>query len=197
MVITLVSFKPLVESDSTVSANTRNSQVCLCLGATGPLYAGYMLSGGYSWQLFFYVEFAFAMALLILAFFFVEETRYERHTPTGLALEEVVPAEKGVVSEHRESLGSDNERHSFIRTLKPWSGIDQNAEFWLTALRSFTYFLVPQVFWVVCTYGKSRVVLFAFGTTDGIQAFTLGSELLRSTTPSQSRLSLLLTTGVR
>jgi len=127
--------------------------VCLCLGATGPPYAGYMLSGGYSWQLFFYVEFAFAMGLLILAFFFVEETRYERRTPTGRALEEVVPIEKGVASEHRESLGSDKERHSFIRSLKPWSGIDRNAEFWLTALRSFTYFLLPQVFWVVCTYG--------------------------------------------
>jgi hypothetical protein len=27
--------------------------VCLCLGATGPLYAGYMLAGGYSWRLYF------------------------------------------------------------------------------------------------------------------------------------------------
>lgn len=38
--------------------------VALCLGATGPIYAGYMLAGGYSWRLFFYVEFAFAMALV-------------------------------------------------------------------------------------------------------------------------------------
>jgi hypothetical protein len=31
-----------------------------------------MLAGGYSWRLFFYVEIAFAGALLILAFFVVE-----------------------------------------------------------------------------------------------------------------------------
>ncbi|KAI1388557.1 putative MFS transporter [Hypoxylon trugodes] len=52
--------------------------VCLCLGTFAALPAGYMLAGGYSWRLFFYVVFAFAMALLILAFFFVEETSYDR-----------------------------------------------------------------------------------------------------------------------
>ncbi|KAK0625086.1 major facilitator superfamily domain-containing protein [Bombardia bombarda] len=63
--------------------------VALCLGATGPMFSGFMLAGGYSWNLFFYVEFAFAVALLILAFFFVEETQYNRvlppatTTPTG------------------------------------------------------------------------------------------------------------------
>jgi MFS family permease len=44
----------------------------LWLGATGPLYAGYMLAGGYSWPLFFYVEFALTMALLIAAVLSVE-----------------------------------------------------------------------------------------------------------------------------
>jgi heme exporter protein D len=37
-----------------------------------------MLAGGYSWRLYFYVEIAFAGALLILAFFVVEETMYDR-----------------------------------------------------------------------------------------------------------------------
>ena len=57
--------------------------VCLCWGSTGPLYAGYMLAGGYSWRLFFYVETAFAGLLLILAFLFVEETTYKRLSPSG------------------------------------------------------------------------------------------------------------------
>ncbi|EME87662.1 uncharacterized protein MYCFIDRAFT_212975 [Pseudocercospora fijiensis CIRAD86] len=39
-----------------------------------PLYAGYMLAGGESWRLYFYVEIAFAAVVLILAFLFVEET---------------------------------------------------------------------------------------------------------------------------
>lgn len=36
-----------------------------------------LLSGGYGWRLFFYVEIAFAGFLLILAFLFVEETAYK------------------------------------------------------------------------------------------------------------------------
>ncbi|KAL2835021.1 major facilitator superfamily domain-containing protein [Aspergillus cavernicola] len=46
--------------------------VCLCLGSTGPLYVGYMLAGGYSWRLFFYVVAAFAGALLVAAFFLAQ-----------------------------------------------------------------------------------------------------------------------------
>ena len=57
--------------------------VCLCAGATGPLFAGYMLDGDLSWRLFFYVEFVFAWALFILAFCVVEETAYHRKTPQG------------------------------------------------------------------------------------------------------------------
>ena len=43
----------------------------LCIGSIGPLPAGYMLAAGYSFRLFFYVEFAFAIALLIVTFFLV------------------------------------------------------------------------------------------------------------------------------
>lgn len=50
----------------------------LCMGATGPLYAGYMLAAGWSYSLFFYIELAFAGVLSVLAFVFVEETRYDR-----------------------------------------------------------------------------------------------------------------------
>ena len=129
--------------------------VALCLGATGPLYAGYMLAGGYSWRLFFYVVFAFSLALLILAFFFVEETLYHREK-MKLAVGAVLTPEQ-IEKEPDTALAeipsSSVGRKSFVSTLKPWSGIDRDAPFFSTMLRSFTYFLVPQVFWVVTTYG--------------------------------------------
>ena len=125
--------------------------VCLCLGATGPLYAGYMLAGGYSWRLFFYVEFAFAMALFILAFLFVEETTYKRTFPSSPAV--ISQDEKHPVSEQIETAPVKT-RKTFVQTLKPWSGINHEAEFFTTIWRSFTYYLVPSVFWVVTTYGK-------------------------------------------
>ncbi|KAG4431083.1 hypothetical protein IFR05_013438 [Cadophora sp. M221] len=132
--------------------------VCLCLGATGPLYAGYMLAGGYSWRLFFYVEIAFAGALFILAFIFVEETMYKRVLPTS-----VVPSlnesnqnysKEGEIIHHTETNSSFvPPRKSFLATLKPWSGVDHDAEFFMTMIRPFTLFFVPAVFWVITTYG--------------------------------------------
>lgn len=112
-----------------------------------------MLAGGYSWRLFFYVEFAFAMALFILAFFFVEETTYKRVLPAEtsppLPHDEKLPA-----ADQIEASGSLEQRKSFLSTLKPWSSINHDAQFFMTALRSFTYYLVPSVFWVVTTYGE-------------------------------------------
>jgi hypothetical protein len=131
--------------------------VCLCLGSTGPLYAGYMLAGGYSWRLFFYVEFAFACALFILAFIFVEETWYKRDemkarlgAATGV---QGVESEKALDADLHEVAPTLPPRKSFISTLKPWGVYDREAPFLTTALRSLTYFLVPSVFWVVTTYG--------------------------------------------
>ena len=129
--------------------------VALCLGATGPLYAGYMLAGGYSWRLFFYVEFAFACALLIMAFFFVEETMYDREkmkSQLGAAVE-LEDSEKGGDAKLAEIPSNAPGRKSFAATLKPWSGINHEAPFFSVMLRSFTYYLVPSVFWVVTTYG--------------------------------------------
>jgi hypothetical protein len=134
--------------------------VCLCLGATGPLYAGYMLAGGYSWRLYFYVEIAFAGALLIVAFFVVEETMYDRKsmavtiTPTGE--NDSTSDSKEVSAQHTESVTTAApipERKSFLQTLKPWSHVDHEAEFFMTMVRPFSYFVVPAVFWVITTYG--------------------------------------------
>lgn len=122
-----------------------------------------MLAGGYSWRLYFYVESAFAAALLILAFFFVEETTYKRDTPSGPK----TPSEEGekkVFSQdevEKETVPVNQvevqtlvpPRRSFFATLKPWSAINHDEEFFMTIIRSFTYFLVPSVLWVVTSFG--------------------------------------------
>ncbi|KAL4988259.1 major facilitator superfamily domain-containing protein [Aspergillus falconensis] len=143
--------------------------VCLCLGSTGPLYAGYMLAGGYSWRLFFYVVAAFAGALLVAAFFLVEESRFHRlgisQTSTAESDSESRQAscaedtaEKEKQTGHAtelEALPSPKapKRKSFIETLTPYAPIDHEAELFGTIFRSFAYFLVPAVLWVITSYG--------------------------------------------
>lgn len=104
-----------------------------------------MLSGGYSWRLFFYVEFAFAVALLIAAFFFVEESMYKRQLSTA-AGGPVITSEKGSTTEV-EVVSSEIPRKSWSQQLKVWNGIDHDAPFFMTMLRCFTYLLVPSMFW--------------------------------------------------
>lgn len=143
--------------------------VCLCLGSTGPLYAGYMLSGGYSWRLFFYVEFAFGAALLILAFFVVEETTYHRKAAVASAGElsdgNVEAEKEGATAVERQNVvaASDSNsadnipvRKTFLQTLKFWGIWEHDSDFFIMMARSFTYFLVPHVFWVVATYGEFK-----------------------------------------
>ncbi|KAI5927869.1 major facilitator superfamily domain-containing protein [Camillea tinctor] len=141
--------------------------VCLCLGTFASLPAGYMLAGGYGWRLFFYVEFAFGMALLLLAFFFVEETSYDRNskvatdatTATAIAssspsdgekVESQEAEEKGVVSRTGVITPA---RKSFVQTLSLWGRIDPDVPFFTMMIRSFTYFLVPQSLWVIASFG--------------------------------------------
>lgn len=130
--------------------------VCLCLGTFASLPAGYMLSGGYSWRLFFYVEFSFAMALLILAFFFVEETSYDR-----IAVVPSTPpseSEKDGAAEQLEqgaqlSSPAIPARKSFVQTLSLRGRVDTDVPFFMTIAHSFSYFLVPQSLWVITTFG--------------------------------------------
>ena len=122
-----------------------------------------MLAGGYSWRLFFYVESAFAALLLLLAFLFVEETTYKRNTPNGPAntnpngetkVASQAAVEKGDVSpDHVEVETLIPPRRTFLATLKPWSAINHDEEFFMTIARSFTHFLVPSVLWVVTSFG--------------------------------------------
>ena len=126
--------------------------VALCCGSTGPLYAGYMLAGGYSWRLYFYVVFAFAVALLIFAFFVVEETAYKRVSPSSPQASPIA-TDKIAEASHTEELTSIPPRKTFAQQLKVWNGIDHEQEFWVMMPRSFTYFLVPQVLWVATSFG--------------------------------------------
>ena len=122
-----------------------------------------MLAGGYSWRLYFYVEAAFAGALLILAFLFVEETSYKRKSPNGppspnedgeKKVFSQAAVEKGdPPSDHVEVETLIPPRRTFLATLKPWSAINHDEEFFMTIARSFTYYLVPSVLWVVTSFG--------------------------------------------
>ncbi|KAK3314203.1 major facilitator superfamily domain-containing protein [Apodospora peruviana] len=137
--------------------------VCLCFGSTGPFFAGYMLAGGHSWRLFFYVEFAFGAALLLLAFFVVEETTYHRNTAREGSIAatadrnsgENEKAQDGVLETVSDSPASATipPRKPFLQTLKFWGVWEKDSEFFMMIARSFTYFLVPHVFWVITTYG--------------------------------------------
>ena len=125
----------------------------LCLGATGPLWSGLMLSGGYSWRLFFYVEFAFAGALLIAAFFFVEESRYKRVVKTISPVASLHDEKNTAVESEINPTTELPPRKSFKQQLSIFNGIDHDAPFFMTMVRCFTYLLVPSMFWVITTYG--------------------------------------------
>lgn len=130
-----------------------------------------MLNGGYSWRLFFYVEFAFGVALLIFAFFVVEETTYHRKVPQDLSdsldeTEKSLPSPKAMTVETRSTLPP---RKTFAQQLKFWGVYERDADFFLMMARSFTYFLVPHVFWVVTTYGKPNlapIIASCYAATD-------------------------------
>ncbi|KAI0541317.1 putative MFS transporter [Xylaria digitata] len=131
--------------------------VCLCLGTFASLPAGYILAGGYGWRLFFYAEFAFGAALLVLAFLFVEETSYDRKaamlistTPTDG--ERASDGMKNQVLTERSDAGVPP-RKSFVKTLSLWGRIDHDVPVVTMVARSFTYFLVPQALWVIASFG--------------------------------------------
>jgi hypothetical protein len=165
-----------------------------------------MLAGGYSWRLFFYVEAAFAGALLIMAFFFVEESTYHRkeqsttsnysnHSPTIRDTDEKL--EDHVQLENVSSTSVPS-RKNFLATLKPWGSIDPEPEFFMTIVRSFSYFLVPAVFWVIASYGMNPWKIgHSFIADHFAQDFTLVWVPWRLTTRFLSRSLGRLITGAR
>ncbi|KAJ3561322.1 hypothetical protein NPX13_g8992 [Xylaria arbuscula] len=132
----------------------------LCLAALATLPAAYMLSTRYSWRLFFYVILAFAVALFILAFLFVEETSYERTKPADASTvsEDHDSANATSSQEKPEALAVEHapvipERKSFLSTLRPWGRVDRTVPVFTLLWRSMTYILVPQVLWVITSFG--------------------------------------------
>ncbi|KAK6955665.1 hypothetical protein Daesc_003308 [Daldinia eschscholtzii] len=102
------------------------------------------------WRLFFYVEFAFAVALLILAFIFVEETSYDRRV---LAAPSTPPNEPEKERAHEIEKGTEPAdlivppRKSFLETLSLRGRVDSDVPFFTTMI------LVPQSLWVITTFG--------------------------------------------
>jgi len=127
----------LVSSDTRIAA--------LCLASITPLAAGYMLNGGYSWRLYFYVCLAFALAIFILAFFFVEETSYNRKAAIAAesALSELPsPTEKGPTADQSETVVQTNsnselvpERRTYLQTLSLAGHVDHDIPFFMTMVR--------------------------------------------------------------
>lgn len=136
-----------------------------------------MLAGGYSWRLFFYVEIAFAAALLVLAFLFVEESMYHRPEPKQSPPATVAEADEKIqqpVEFENVTPAVIPERKSFLATLKLWSHVDNKTPFFTTMFRSFTYFFVPAVFWVISSFGMDCIwsVYFAFYANNCSKEFT-------------------------
>ncbi|XXG97460.1 hypothetical protein Hte_003761 [Hypoxylon texense] len=174
--------------------------VCLCLGTFASLPAGYMLSGGYSWRLFFYVEFSFAMALLILAFFFVEETSYDRRAAAALSTPPSESEKDGVPEQLEQSVEQASPaippRKSFVQTLSLRGRVDPDAPFFMTIVHSFSYFLVPQSLWVITTFGINVSPPYNWAVTNsGLFAIAavVGYGLAIPFTSSSDRLAAFLT----
>ena len=139
----------------------RTSSVAICLGAVAPVASSHLLIEPYSWRLFFYVVLAFAATLLVLTFLFVEESSYDR-----AAHQAALPTPSSAYhSEAGEKASQDNLEHvtpvtsaiptrtPFIKTLGFKGRYDPDVPFFKTIVRSFTYFLVPQVLWVITSFG--------------------------------------------
>ncbi|KAL2256939.1 hypothetical protein VTK26DRAFT_875 [Humicola hyalothermophila] len=145
--------------------------VALSLGATGPMFSGFMLNAGLSWNLFFYVEFAFAGALFILAFFFVEETMYFRAPPpdsspsSSSSSSSANSASKVDANTTTAAVNADAKeegetisvppRKPFLSQLALFGAIDPSPtiNFVIMPFRALTHLLVPSTLWVVTTYG--------------------------------------------
>ncbi|KAI1408295.1 MFS general substrate transporter [Hypoxylon sp. FL1857] len=131
----------------------------MCFAAMGTIPAAYMLPTKYSWRLFFYVGLAFACALFIVAFLVVEETSYDRKAHMN---RDVSPDRSDEIIFHSSEKPDDAiveqaavtpDRKTYLETLRPWGRIDPEVHAFTLMWRSFTYYLIPQVLWVVTSFG--------------------------------------------
>ncbi|KAI1464570.1 MFS general substrate transporter [Daldinia caldariorum] len=131
----------------------------MCFASMATIPAAYMLPTKYSWRLFFYVIIALAVTLFILAFLVVEESSYDReaHISRDTSTERSHDTASNAFEKPNESVveqtASVPRRKSFLSTLSPWGRIDPEVYLHTFLWRPFTYFLVPQVLWVVTSFG--------------------------------------------
>ncbi|OIW29101.1 MFS general substrate transporter [Coniochaeta ligniaria NRRL 30616] len=152
----------------------------LASGPVAALIAGYMLNGGNSYKLFFWVYFAVAALLLICTVLFFEETMYfrKRRASTSGSDSNVgdvdgTKSETNIGSSERCEIGKESRESEGIPARKTWkqqlkifSIVDKDTNMLMMAIRSFTYFAVPPVFWVCSTYGMViGLAALAFTTT--------------------------------
>lgn len=131
-----------------------------------------MLVEPYSWRLFFYVATALAGALFVVTFLFVEESSYDRRAAAAAAAAPPALDGPGAGPADAASRSSDPDAEKSAATLyeqappptppprKPYRATlsvagrrDPHARFFMTIAMSFTYFLVPQVLWVILSFG--------------------------------------------
>ncbi|KAH9895336.1 putative MFS transporter [Xylariomycetidae sp. FL2044] len=143
----------------------------MCMATLATIPASYMLSTEASWRLFFYVILAFASVLFVLTFLFVEESSYDRkaaqqHRVAAAAVDSFSSSSDGGANDaHRREEEKPTAttvervppaipaRKTFAATLSPWGRVDHEVPFFTLIWRSFTYFLVPQVLWVITSFG--------------------------------------------
>ncbi|KAH6891504.1 major facilitator superfamily domain-containing protein, partial [Thelonectria olida] len=132
----------------------------LTTGTLSATAASYMLSSGLSNNLFVWIEFAIGCVLFLGTLVFFEETMYldrrplpsERQDEDNPDKDEDQPTTERMEVRLEEST-SVPPRKPFTQQLKVIDKLDPNTFVFLMMARSFTYFLVPPVFWVCSTYG--------------------------------------------
>jgi hypothetical protein len=141
----------------------------LCLAAIAPLPAGYMLP---NWRQAYWTCAGAGAAIFVLGFFFVPETYYDRDEALQkYSVDRVLGHEKidttGTKNEtaHVEGNPLDDRidrietgqpippRKSYLQQIKPWSGINRKATFWISSVRQFSFLAYPAVLWAVIFYG--------------------------------------------
>ncbi|KAL6407413.1 hypothetical protein AUP68_10245 [Ilyonectria robusta] len=138
----------------------------LATGSLSAVAASYMLAGGLSYNLFFWVEFAIGCVFFIATFFFLEESMYLNRMKddiTESTVEGVINSEKDTQQASEQIEDTTNlprRRKTYAQQLKVIDQIDHQSPVFMMMIRSFTYFAVPPVFWVCTTYGLVSIAAF-------------------------------------
>ncbi|KAH7186259.1 major facilitator superfamily domain-containing protein [Fusarium flagelliforme] len=124
---------------------------------------GKALGCGLSYNLFFWIEFGLGCVLFLATLAFFEETMYleERQltqpsdygeTKAGSIKDERQPSSECRESRLEESV-TVPPRKTYLEQCRIFGKTDPNAPVFMMMIRSFTYLIVPPVFWVCSTYG--------------------------------------------